>query len=102
LFVPTNNGLPPAKASADLVSQSRDCDIARAVENSMWVIRADVAGRSGELVSWGSSGIVDPDGMVVRSARQLSEDLLVADIDTVPRALRRGWSHRIRCQAADK
>jgi predicted amidohydrolase len=91
LFVPTNNGLPPAKARVDLVAQARNVDIARAVENSMWVIRADVAGRSGELVSYGSSGIVDSDGMIVQSARQLSEDLLVAEIDTVPRAKRRGW-----------
>jgi len=90
LFVPTNNGLPPARASAELVAQARNCDIARAVENSMWVIRADVAGRSGELLSCGSSGIVDPDGMVVESAKQFSEDLLVAEIDIAPRS-RRGW-----------
>ena len=83
LFVPTNNGLPPAKASAELVAQARNVDIARAVENRLWVIRADVAGRTGELVSYGSSGIVDPDGMVVQSAQQLSEDLIVAEIDTV-------------------
>jgi len=91
LFVPTNNGLPPAKACAELVAEARNVDIARAVENSMWVIRADVAGRSDELVSYGSSGIVDPDGMVVQSARQLSDDLIVAEIKTKPRAQRRGW-----------
>ncbi|HWM90465.1 MAG TPA: nitrilase-related carbon-nitrogen hydrolase [Thermoanaerobaculia bacterium] len=51
-----------------------------------WVIRADVAGRTDELVSYGSSAIVDPDGRVVQSARQLSEDLIIAEIDTVPRA----------------
>jgi len=84
LFVPTNNGLPPTRARAELVAQARNVDIARAVENGMWVIRADVAGRTDELVSYGSSGIVDPDGMVVQAARQLSEDLIVAEIDTVP------------------
>ena len=47
----------------------------------MWVIRADVAGRAGERVSYGSSGIVDPAGTVLQSARRLAEDLLVADID---------------------
>ena len=57
----------------------------------MWVIRADVAGRAGALASYGSSGIVDPDGMVVRTARALSEDLIVAEIDTAPRRHRRGW-----------
>jgi predicted amidohydrolase len=91
LFVPTNNGLPPARARAELVAQARSVDIARAVENSMWVIRADVAGRTDELVSYGSSGIVDPDGMVVQWARPLSDDLIVAEIDTAPRLRRRGW-----------
>jgi predicted amidohydrolase len=86
LFVPTNNGLQPKSAGAELIAQARKCDIASAVENSMWVIRANVVGESGGLVSFGSSGIVDPEGMVVQSAGQMSEDLVVADIDTVPLA----------------
>ena len=90
LFVPTNNSLPPAKASVELVAQARQVDIARAVENAMWIIRADVAGTTAGLVSYGSSGIVDPDGKVVKSARQLSEDLIVAEIDTMPRVQRLG------------
>jgi predicted amidohydrolase len=81
LFVPTNNGLAPARACADLVAQARSADIARAVENNMWVIRADVAGRTDELVSEGSSGIVDPDGKVVQSTRELTEDLILAEIN---------------------
>jgi predicted amidohydrolase len=91
LFVPTNNSLPPKRASADLVAQARSVDIARAVDNSVWVVRADVAGRTGTLVSYGASGIVDPDGTVVQSARQMTEDLIVAEIDPTPRARRRGW-----------
>jgi predicted amidohydrolase len=90
LFVPTNNGLPPNRAGVELVAQARKCDMASAVENSMWVIRADVAGHAGGLTSYGSSGIVDPEGIVVREARQMSEDLIIADIDTVGRARRRG------------
>jgi predicted amidohydrolase len=85
LFVPTNNGLPPARASAQLVTEARNADIARAVENNLWVIRADVAGRTAELVSYGSSEIVDPDGKIVHSAQRLHEDLLVAEIDTLRR-----------------
>jgi predicted amidohydrolase len=91
LFVPTNNGLTPTKAGPGLVAEARNCDIARAVENSVSVIRADVAGRTESLVSYGSSGIVDADGVVLRSARQLGPDLLVADIETAPRQHRRGW-----------
>lgn len=80
LFVPTNNGLPPTRAGVELVAEARNADIARAVENCVWVIRADVAGGSDELVSFGSSGIVDPSGTVVRAARQMSEDLIVAEL----------------------
>lgn len=78
LFIPTNNGLPPAKA--EVVEDARRVDVALAAENRAWVIRADVAGQSGGLVSYGSSAIVDPDGGVVRSARRLAADLLIADI----------------------
>jgi predicted amidohydrolase len=91
LFVPTNNGLPPKKAGPELVVHARNVDIARAIENSVFVIRADVAGRTESLVSYGSSEIVDPDGMVIQSARQLEPDLIVADIKTSPRKDRRGW-----------
>lgn len=78
LFVPTNNGLPPEKA--DVVAEARQVDVALAVENRVWLIRADVAGHCGHLVSHGSSGIVDPGGTVLRSARRLTEELLVADV----------------------
>jgi 5-aminopentanamidase len=90
LFVPTNNGLPPTKAMPELVAQARNVDIARAIENSVYVIRADVAGSTDNLVSYGSSGIVDPDGMVLQSARRLDADLIVAEIETAPRKQRRG------------
>jgi predicted amidohydrolase len=69
LFVPTNNGLPGPKA--DVTVNARNVDIARAIENSVTVIRADVAGRTADLVSYGSSGIVDPDGIVLQSGRRL-------------------------------
>jgi predicted amidohydrolase len=91
LFVPTNNGLPPTKAGPELVAEAGSCDIARAVENSVSVIRADVAGRTENLVSYGSSEIVSPVGVVLQSARQLAPDLVVADIKTSPRQRRRGW-----------
>lgn len=88
LFVPTNNGLPLEKA--DVVVHARNVDIAQAMDNSVSVIRADVAGRTSDLVSYGSSGIVDPVGMVLQSALRLTEDLLVADLDPAPRERRRG------------
>ena len=89
LFVPTNNGLPHERECVGLPARARNADIARAIDNSVFVIRADVAGRSDELLSYGSSEIVDPDGMVLQSAQTLREDLIVADIPTSPR---RGWN----------
>jgi predicted amidohydrolase len=91
LFVPTNNGLPPTKAGPELVAEARNVDIARAVENSVYVIRADVAGRAEGLLSYGSSAIINPDGILLQSARQLGPDLIAADIETAPRERRRGW-----------
>jgi predicted amidohydrolase len=44
LFAPSNNGLPRGRVSADIVKETRAADIARAVANRVWVIRADVAG----------------------------------------------------------
>lgn len=82
LFVSTNNAVAPVKTHTELAVHVRNVDIARALENSVLVIRADVAGFPDGLVSYGSSGIVDLDGMVVQSAKQLKVDLIVADIDT--------------------
>ena len=83
LFVPTNNGLRPQKTYAGLTTHARNVDIARAVENSMWVIRADVAGEASGLTSAGASGIVDPDGMVRAVAAQSVEDVVMVDLDTM-------------------
>jgi predicted amidohydrolase len=88
LFIPTNNGLPRVKA--DVAGHARNVDIARATENRVSVIRADVAGRTDGLVSYGSSGIVNSNGMVLQSARRLHEDLIVADLDPSPRESRCG------------
>jgi 5-aminopentanamidase len=82
LFVPTNTGMPPAKGGEELVGEARDADIARAMENRVAVIRADVAGRHQSLIAHGSSAIVDANGIVLHAARRLSADVIVADIGT--------------------
>ena len=78
LFVPSHNGLPWQKA--DVVQESRAVDVRHATELGVWVVRADVAGRCGELVSYGSSAIVDPHGAVRHAAPPFEEQLLVADL----------------------
>jgi predicted amidohydrolase len=89
--VEIGDGLPPTKAGPELVAAARNIDIARAMENSVAVIRADVAGQTYSLLSYGSSEIVDRDGRVLQSARQMQSDLLMAEIKTTPRKQRRGW-----------
>lgn len=78
LFVPSHNALPAE--NADVIADARNADIALARANHMWVVRADVAGRAGNLVSYGSSGVVNPDGQVLQSAQRLAEDVVVTDI----------------------
>jgi predicted amidohydrolase len=85
LFVPTNNGLPPGRAGPEIVAHARGADVARATENHVSIIRADVAGRTAELECRGSSGIVGPDGRVLASAQPLEVGLLIAEIETTPR-----------------
>jgi predicted amidohydrolase len=92
LFVPTNNGLPPARTGPGLIVESRNADIARAIQNGVSVVRADVAGRTADLMSDGSSEIVDADGRVLASAERLAADLVAADIETAPREPQRGWN----------
>ena len=78
IFLPSNNGLPPERA--DVVCLSRAVDIARARDNEVMIVRADVAGRSADRVSFGSSAIVDARGTVLRAGAALREDILVAEI----------------------
>jgi predicted amidohydrolase len=77
IFLPSNNGLPPERA--DVVALSRAVDIARARDNHVMIVRADVAGRTGTRVSFGSSAIVDVRGTVLRTGKALSEDFLIAE-----------------------
>lgn len=81
LFVPTNNGLPHDRAHAELVAAARADSVARAVENRMWVVRADVCGRTPALESRGSTAIVDGDGVILRATQPFESGLIVADLD---------------------
>jgi predicted amidohydrolase len=84
LFIPTNNALPPEKGGSDVIEDARRADIARAIENQVWVVRADVAGRAGALTCHGSSAIVDRHGTVLTTAPRFEESLIVATIEPSP------------------
>jgi predicted amidohydrolase len=91
LFVPTNNGMPPTRGGPELPAEARNKDIARAVENGVSLVRADVVGRTGDLVSYGSSGIVGRNGAVMGTAERLEAGLVVADVKTASGETRPGW-----------
>jgi 5-aminopentanamidase len=78
IFLPSNNSLPQERA--DVVALTRAVDIARARENEVVIVRADVAGRTADRVSFGSSAIVDAHGTVLRAGETLSEDILIAEV----------------------
>jgi len=81
LFVPTNNGLSSIEGGPKVAAEARRSDVVRATADHVAVVRADVAGRCGALVSYGSTSIVDATGMVLASANPLVPDLIVAEID---------------------
>jgi predicted amidohydrolase len=80
LFVPSNNTLPAAQAFPEIVQETRAADTERAIQNQVWVLRADVAGRLHDLVAYGTSGVVNAAGKAVLEARADCADLLVADL----------------------
>jgi predicted amidohydrolase len=80
LFVPTNNGLPADRPHARIAADARRLDVERATAHGVSVIRADVAGAAGGLVSCGSTGIVGPDGRVLAECPPLEACLVTADI----------------------
>ncbi len=100
LFVPTNTGMPASKGGSELVAEARNGDIACAIENSVSVVRADVAGRAGDLVAYGASGIVDRNGTVLCAAQLLEADLLVADIGTANMRVKTSSRPACRCDPA--
>jgi 5-aminopentanamidase len=84
IFIPTNNGLPAKRFGPELVAQTREVDVARAVDNNVYIIRADVAGSAAELTAYGTSEIVGPNGKIITAARYLEPDLIVAEIVATP------------------
>lgn len=80
IFIPTNNAMPASKKPEKTPVAARAVDHQLATNNKVWIIRADVAGDAGGLISSGSSAITDPYGGVVRSAPAGRCELLIAEI----------------------
>lgn len=80
LFVPTNNGLPPAKGGPGLVAACRAVDRRHALAHGIDVVRADVAGAAAGRLCHGATAIVNRAGDVVAAAPALSPGLVTAEI----------------------
>ena len=85
LFIPANNGMPPSRGGATLIAATQAIDVATATLHDTAVIRADVAGATATLTSFGCSAIVNRSGMIVTTARPNESELIVADIDVAAR-----------------
>lgn len=79
LLVPVHGGHRPDKEQA-WRARGTNVLVARAVENGIPLIAADVAGWQGERVCHGTTAIVDSQGIILAAARELEEDLIVADV----------------------
>jgi predicted amidohydrolase len=97
LLVPTNNGLPADRAHARIAADARRVDVERATAYGVSVIRADVAGAAGDLVSHGSTGIVGPDGRVLAEPLPLEAGLVTAELPPVRRQEDAAAGTRGRC-----
>ena len=79
LVVPVHGGHQPAKEQA-WRARGVNVLIARAVENGIPLVAADVTGRQGERVCHGTTAIVDSQGTVVAAAQPLTEECIIADV----------------------
>lgn len=90
ICVPTANMEPYREVPTTLVR-------ARALENGVPVVYANLSGQEGDLTYTGLSGIVGPDGIDLARAGPVGDALLMADPDLALTGLRAGLS----TQAAD-
>ena len=74
-------------SKAAVVEASRRADITLAARHTVWVVRADVAGRVADSVSYGSSGVVAPGGHVAMEASALTSRLLVTGLASATRSV---------------
>jgi predicted amidohydrolase len=81
LFVPTNNGMPETRGGRELINLALETDIAIAREHGVPVIRADATGRSGALISYGATSIVDHLGKLVCAAQPMETGLITANVE---------------------
>jgi predicted amidohydrolase len=62
------------------INKNRALPIARAVENSLWVLKANAVGSSNKKISLGGSLIIDPNGFIIHEGNTINELILSYEI----------------------
>jgi predicted amidohydrolase len=75
IFILAAHYYPPPEAWEKL-DKNRALPIARAVENNVYVFKANAIGSQGTTISLGGSLIVDPRGLVISEADKVNETIL--------------------------
>lgn len=93
ILVPTNSGhLRNTPLDSRLRTRGETLPVARAVDNTVSVVIADITGKQQRRDALGSSRIVDPDGELVCAANPHAVGLVVTTIDSHSRPFDpRGW-----------
>jgi predicted amidohydrolase len=80
IFILAAHYYPPAEAWGK-VDKNRALPIARAVENNVYVFKANAVGSQGTAISLGDSLIVNPQGLVISEADKVNETILSYEIN---------------------
>ena len=62
------------------INKNRALPIARAVENNLWVLKANAVGSTNEKISLGGSLIIDPNGFIIHEGNAINEMILSYEI----------------------
>jgi len=79
IFIPAAHYYPPPEAWLKF-DKNKALPIARAVENNVYVFKANTVGSQGETISLGCSLIVSPDGLVIQEGDETGEAVLSYEI----------------------
>jgi predicted amidohydrolase len=80
VFILSAHFYEPVEAIRKL-NKNRALPIARAVENNLWVLKANAVGTGNGKISLGGSLIIDPEGSIIHEGNSLNEMILSYEIE---------------------